>query len=142
MKIKLFFAITAILLTLVAIIIFVKPPERRFTLDSEDVDNPNIPRIQKAAEEGNAEAQFAYGHCLLTGNNIPENKPEGVKWLQKSADQGFAIAQSELGSCYYYGEGIAQDKEKGIALIKQGVQNGFTKAQRWLDVIEEKENNN
>ena len=121
------------------VVIFVKPPELPFTLNNEPADNPNIPRIQQAAEQGNAEAQFAYGYCLSHGKNITENKTEAVKWLKKSADQGFPMAQAELGSCYYFGHGVSQDKEKGISLIKQAIQNGFTEGQKWLDAIEKKE---
>ena len=52
---------------------------------------------KRAAEAGNAEAQYHYGMLLKSGRTEEPNGPElGVQWLQKAADQGHAQAKAEL----------------------------------------------
>jgi hypothetical protein len=52
---------------------------------------------KRAAEAGNAEAQYYYGMLLKSGRTEEPNGPElAVQWLQKAAEQGHAQAKAEL----------------------------------------------
>jgi TPR repeat protein len=44
---------------------------------------------RKAAEQGDAEAQYDLGDAYKRGRGVAKDKAEGVEWQKKSAAQGF-----------------------------------------------------
>ena len=54
----------------------------------------------KAAEQGDADAQYNLGRAYWLGDGIPMNKPLAVYWYRKAAEQGNADA-IELLKVYY-----------------------------------------
>jgi TPR repeat protein len=46
----------------------------------------------KAAEQGDASAQFNLGWCFNNGRGVAEDPVEVVKWYRKAAEQGNARA--------------------------------------------------
>ena len=44
-----------------------------------------------------------------TGDGVPENGAEAVKWYRKAAEQGYAAAQFELGLMYESGIGVPEN---------------------------------
>jgi TPR repeat protein len=64
---------------------------------------------RKAAEQGDAEAQFSLGLSYNSGIGAPQNYTEAVRWWRKAAKQGLAKAQFNLGASYAHGEGVPQD---------------------------------
>ena len=69
-----------------------------------------IEEWRKAAEQGNAWAQYDLGFAYENGEGVAEDKREAVRWYRKGAEQGHAIAQNNLG--YAYSFGIAEDKRE------------------------------
>ena len=63
----------------------------------------------KAAEQGEANAQYNLGVMYDKGQGVPQDYREAVKWYHKAAEQGDASAQSTLGGMYYFGQGVPQD---------------------------------
>jgi TPR repeat protein len=64
------------------------------------------------AKKGNASAQTNLGTLYATGQGVPQDDTEAVKWFRKAASQGERIAQSNLGAHYAKGQGVPQnDKE-------------------------------
>lgn len=61
--------------------------------------------LAKAAEQGDAEAQYKLGILYNRGHGVETNKEEALLWYQKAAEQGLAIAQCKLGDMYLYGLG-------------------------------------
>ena len=64
------------------------------------VDSPKAdPRaqIRKAADQGNAGAQYSLGVMYSNGQGVPQDDREAAAWFQKAADQGHASAQWEIG---------------------------------------------
>ena len=59
----------------------------------------NIDELKKAAEQGDAKAQFVLGGCYDFGDGVEKNPTEAVKWYRKAAEQGYAPAQFNLGLC-------------------------------------------
>ena len=51
---------------------------------------------QKAAEQGDTDAQFALGKCYYYGNGTEVNYETAARWIQKAAEQGNADAQNLL----------------------------------------------
>jgi TPR repeat protein len=64
---------------------------------------------RKAAEQGNAEAEYELGKCYLNGHGVESNEDEAFNWFQKSATQGYADAQCMLGARF----GLMFDYESG-----------------------------
>jgi len=49
--------------------------------------------MKALAEQGDARAQYNLGFMYATGEGVPENDAEAVKWFRKAADQGLANAR-------------------------------------------------
>ena len=91
---------------------------------------------RKAAEQGDAEAQYELGHCYHYGYGVTEDKAEAVKWWRKAAEQGNSEAQFCLGRCYDYGEGVAQDKAEAVKWYRKAAEQGHEKAKAALKKLE------
>ena len=93
-----------------------------------------IKHFRKAAEKGNAEAQFKLGYCLYQGLGMEQDYAEAVKWFRKAAEQGLAEAQSNLGLCFYQGLGIEQDYAEAVKWYHKSAEQGHAEAQYNLGV--------
>ena len=56
--------------------------------ESQDID-----QLRKAADQGDALAQYNLGVAYAAGEGVPEDDREAVKWYRKAADQGLGLAQ-------------------------------------------------
>lgn len=61
------------------------------------------------AKQGFVLAQYNLGLMYDTGDGVPENHAEAVKWFRLAADQGVARAQASLGLMYVNGDGVPQN---------------------------------
>ena len=97
----------------------------------------NIDELKKAAEQGDAQAQFNLGICYAFGKEVEKNLSEAVKWYRKAAEQGDARAQFNLGVCYYNGQGMIQNNIKAYAWIAVASANGYDDATKALQLLKE-----
>ena len=88
----------------------------------------------KAAESGDATAQYKLGYCYKQGKGVSWDSSEAVKWFKKSAESGNADAQRELGLCYGYGHGVRKNQEKMIEWYKKAANQGDAEAQYYLGI--------
>ncbi len=58
--------------------------------------------FRKAADQGNADAQYHLGLCYYYGYGVEEDNAEAVNWLKKAADQGNEEAASKLRYMEYW----------------------------------------
>ena len=65
---------------------------------------------RKAADQGDADAQFSLGVMYENGRGVPRDYVKAVAWYRKAADQGDADAQFSLGVKYADGQGVPQDR--------------------------------
>lgn len=65
----------------------------------------------RAAEEGNAQAQYIYALMCLTGSGIERDDKQGMSWLQLAAGRNYLPAVQKLAECYRKGEGTAADAQ-------------------------------
>ena len=72
--------------------------------------NPNIDSYRKAANQGDAEAQFNLGLTYKEGQEVQQDNKMAAKWYQKAAQQDHITAQFNLGLLYQDGKGIRQNK--------------------------------
>lgn len=66
--------------------------------------------FQRAAENGNAEAQFNLGLLYQEGRGLGQDFNQAAVWFNKAAEQGHTLAQVYLASLLFNGKGVAQDK--------------------------------
>jgi len=76
--------------------------------------NISLKDIHKAAEQGNAAAQFNLGMMYYEGGEVSQDYAEAAKWLLKAAEQGIATAQYNLAEMYQNGLGIPQDYTEAV----------------------------
>jgi len=69
----------------------------------------DVEALKAKAEQGDAQAQNSLGVRYDTGQGVPQNYAEAIKWFRMAAEQGDAAAQYNLGSMYGLGRGVPQD---------------------------------
>ena len=70
--------------------------------------------IEKAAEQGNARAQFTIGLKYKLGVGVREDYAEAARWYRLAAEQGDAKAQHSLGVLYDWGDGVPRDAAEAM----------------------------
>jgi len=88
---------------------------------------------EKAAEQGDADAQFDLGYMYFVSKGVPENDAEAIKWWRKAAEQGHADAQYELGVAYANGWGVPEDKAEALKWWRKAAEQGHKNAKIYLE---------
>ncbi len=84
--------------------------------DNETIEQ-SIARLQKGADQRNAEDMNTLGMCHLNGTGVATNSAQAVYWFRKSAELGNRMAMCNLGMCYLNGTGVEQDHRQAVALF-------------------------
>ena len=88
--------------------------------------------LQKAAEQGEPQAQLHLGAMYFTGQGVRQDYALAVQWLQKAATQGIPEAQFNLGSMYYNGQGVTQNYDLAVQWWQNAAKQGHREAQKIL----------
>ena len=56
---------------------------------------------RKAAEQGDADAQYNLGYSYSNGEGVEKDEEEAVKWYRKAAEQGYEKAKKILFERYF-----------------------------------------
>lgn len=80
--------------------------------------------FQKAAEQGNAEAQYILGFCYEMGQGVSQDYEEAVKWYRLAVEQGNVDAQWQLGCCYERGFGVPKDIDEALKWYRKAAEQG------------------
>lgn len=86
----------------------------------------------KAAQKGDADAQFRIGSCYSKGAGVKQDDEKAVYWWHKSARQGHSISQGLLGNAYYYGKGVTKDFVQAVYWFSKAAEQGNVAAQMSL----------
>jgi TPR repeat protein len=89
---------------------------------------------RKAADQGNADAQFFLASCYDAGAGVPRDYAQGAKWWRKAAEQGNAAAQKNLGWKYLRGVGVPQDYVLAHIWLNLAASRGVEEAVRGRDI--------
>jgi TPR repeat protein len=84
--------------------------------------------LQKAAEHGEAKAQFSVGVIYFKRLGMPQNHAEALKWYRRAADQGNATALYNLGAMYAKGADLPQDSVTAYMLYSLAAMRGIKAA--------------
>ena len=83
----------------------------------------------KAAEQEQADAQWALGVCYDDGEGVEQNLEVAAQWWLRAADLGDADAQGGLGDCYARGRGVEQDDVQAVAWWQKAAKGGEVNSQ-------------
>ena len=67
--------------------------------------------LRKAADSGDALAQFNLAMRYAQGAGVPRDSQLAAMWMKRSAEQGCADAQLDLARMFYKGEGVQQNDQ-------------------------------
>ena len=97
---------------------------------AEDVaaGNEVLVELRRLAEQGDAQAQSNLGVMYDTGQGVPEDDVEAVKWFRMGPAQGDAVAQFNLGVMYNNGEGVPEDYVRAYAWCNLAAAQGYEPA--------------
>ena len=98
------------------------------TLQANDWKNAPISEVQKAAEQGNVDAQYNLGVKYEYGKGVAQDYKQAVAWYRKAAEQGDVDAQRILGMMYDNGVGVVQDNKLAYVWSSVSAANGDVKA--------------
>jgi len=90
---------------------------------------------RRAAEQGDAAAQYNLGQMYRTGQGVPQDHAEALKWYRRAAEQGDADAQHNLGFMYRNGQGVPQDHAEAVKWYRRAAEQGNALAQNNLGVM-------
>ena len=74
------------------------------------------------AEQGHATAQSRLGWMYLSGEGVPQDNGEAVRWYQLAAEQGDAYAQFHLGMMYAMGKGVPKDYGEAVRWFRRAAE--------------------
>jgi hypothetical protein len=97
-----------------------------------------LEETRKAAEHGNANAQFNLGVMYENGRGVDKDEAKAVEYYSKAAWQGQDDAQFNLGNMYFDGRGVAKDDSKAVAWWQRAAEQGHVEALVVLSALEKK----
>ena len=99
-------------------------------------ESQDIEKLRKAANQGDAAAQFNLGVRYSRGKGVvPEDDREAVKWFRLAAEQGHATSQHNLAIKYARGQGVPKDQAEAVKWYLRAAEQGHASAQYNLGVM-------
>ncbi len=84
----------------------------------------NTEAYRKAADQGDAEAQWRLGLAYRQGKGVSQDDTEAMKWFRKAAEQGNIKAQCSLGNMYIIGEAVPKDYIEAMKWFRKAAEQG------------------
>ena len=85
----------------------------------------NVDRYRKAAERGDADAQYRLGNAYYFGDGVPTDHAEAAKWYRMAGEQGHIDAQTRLGEWYIQGlHGLPEDHAEAAKWFYMAAEQG------------------
>lgn len=79
---------------------------------------------RKAAEQGDAKAQFELGRCYEKGLGVSTDYNAAADWYRRAADKTNAEAMAALGRCYENGLGVDLDRSEALKWYRRSADLG------------------
>ena len=98
-------------------------------------DREAVKWLRKAAEQGNAVAQWDLGLMYAQGRGVAQSDGEAAKWYRKAAEQGNAFGQCFLGAAYDQGRGLAQSDADALKWYRKAAEQGNADGQFFLGAM-------
>ena len=92
--------------------------------------------FRKAADQGDAVAEFLLGYQYANGIGVPLDYGEAMIWFRKAAEQGHRVAKLYLGVMYAEGRGVPQDYVRAHMWFSLSAAQGEQRAVKTLEMAE------
>ena len=104
-------------------------------LKAKREDSATLDQDRKAAESGDAKAQFTMAIRYEEGRGVDHDTARVIEWLRKSAEAGNRDAQGYLGIVYERGRGVTQDDQEALRWYLKAAEQGVAQSQYNLGVL-------
>ena len=94
-------------------------------------DDESLAWHKKAAESGNAKAQWHIGVRYFAGLGVKKDLDEAMEWFRKAAEQGDAGGQCGLGGCYMGKKDFVNAKP----WLEKAAAQGHVDAKKMLELV-------
>lgn len=84
---------------------------------------------QRAAEQGDADAQRVTAYRYYDGKGVQRNYSTALYWFLQAAEQGKRDAQYMSGLMYYFARGVNQDYKQARYWYQKAAEQGYVYAQ-------------
>jgi hypothetical protein len=84
--------------------------------------------FERAAAQGNAEAQDDLGLCYAHGQGVEIDHEAAAQLFQRAAEQGYPLAHYNLGNAFYEGKGVAQSYAEAVKCYRLAAAQGHPNA--------------
>ena len=89
----------------------------------------------KAAQSGDADAQFSYAGYFWAHTNNNEDYPSALRWYEKAAQQGHAASLNALGFFHQEGHGTPVDYARAVDFYQRAGEAGDRRAWYLLGLL-------
>ncbi len=86
--------------------------------------NSPIAVVQKAAETGDATAQYFVGWRYYWGQGVESNRAESARWYRQAAENGLAAAQYRLANISELGLGVPINADEALRWYEAAARQG------------------
>lgn len=93
---------------------------------------------KRAADRGNALAQFDLAMMYLKGDNVQQNKKLAFKYFHKAARNNIVEAKFQMGLNFSEGRGVRQQNQLARYWFKLAAKAGHPQAMAYLASIEKR----
>ena len=90
---------------------------------------------RRAADQGDALAQYHLGNTYAEGTGVSQDYAEAVRWYRLAADQGDARSQFSLGVMYAKGLGVPENDYEALRWFRRAAEQGDARSQFNLGFI-------
>ena len=87
---------------------------------------------RRAAERGDASAQFKLALRYEVGEGVPQDYAEAVKWIRRAADKEWVTTRHNFGCMYGSGQGVSQNHAEASKWFRKAAEYGYASAQKNL----------
>jgi len=94
-----------------------------------DFSPDDFRRTKLEAEKGDIEAQVALGLMYFSGEGVPQNYKEALKWYRQAAEKGNAGAQNNLALMHLNGHGVVKNPVESARWMRMAAAKGLPRAQ-------------
>lgn len=103
--------------------------------DSSKNEQQAVDWYRKAAEQGDAHAQYILGQMYFDGRGVAQDDRQAEAWYRKAAQQGYASAQVNLGLMHVTGRGVAKDDRQAVVWLRKAADQGNAYGQHGLGLL-------
>jgi TPR repeat protein len=96
---------------------------------------PDIAALEKAAQGGDAAAQFRLGRAYHRGIGVEQDPKKALELIRKAAEAGDLDAIDSMGFLYAKGELVAMDEKQAFKWFERGVKAGSARSKLNLGLM-------